>query len=111
MCDSDLVARTGRHQQRYEDGCRLIAGSLSPPLSIKFNLRYFVNLSRFYCFLLCRCCMCRPKWLVLLFDFGCLIDLFISWRVAGNDKNNTYVQNFSMIARLLFCYLLIIISY
>ncbi|KMZ68330.1 Nudix hydrolase 13 [Zostera marina] len=26
MCD--LVARTGRHQQRYEDGCRLIAGCI-----------------------------------------------------------------------------------
>ncbi|KAL9240012.1 hypothetical protein vseg_014276 [Gypsophila vaccaria] len=23
---SELVARTGRHQQRYEDGCRLVAG-------------------------------------------------------------------------------------
>lgn len=23
---SELVARTGRHQQRYESGCRLIAG-------------------------------------------------------------------------------------
>lgn len=23
---SDLVARTGRHQQRYEDGYRLVAG-------------------------------------------------------------------------------------
>jgi hypothetical protein len=33
MCD--LVARTGRHQQRYEGGCRLIAGFplLSPPPS------------------------------------------------------------------------------
>ncbi|KAJ4771906.1 hypothetical protein LUZ62_064526 [Rhynchospora pubera] len=26
MCD--LVARTGRHQQRYEDGCRLLAGCI-----------------------------------------------------------------------------------
>ncbi|OAY75487.1 Nudix hydrolase 16, mitochondrial, partial [Ananas comosus] len=26
MCD--LVARTGRHQQRYEDGCRLVAGCI-----------------------------------------------------------------------------------
>ncbi|KAM7505242.1 hypothetical protein LguiB_004146 [Lonicera macranthoides] len=25
---SELVARTGRHQQRYEDGCRLIAGCI-----------------------------------------------------------------------------------
>ncbi|GAV69412.1 NUDIX domain-containing protein [Cephalotus follicularis] len=25
---SDLVARTGRHQQRYEDGCRLVAGCI-----------------------------------------------------------------------------------
>ncbi|XP_021908598.1 nudix hydrolase 16, mitochondrial isoform X3 [Carica papaya] len=24
---SELVARTGRHQQRYQDGCRLVAGS------------------------------------------------------------------------------------
>lgn len=23
---SELVARTGRHQQRYDDGCRLVAG-------------------------------------------------------------------------------------
>lgn len=30
MCD--LVARTGRHQQRYEDGRRLVAGyGLGPP--------------------------------------------------------------------------------
>ncbi|XP_042373187.1 nudix hydrolase 16, mitochondrial-like isoform X2 [Zingiber officinale] len=26
MCD--LVARTGRHQQRYEAGCRLVAGCI-----------------------------------------------------------------------------------
>ena len=26
---SELVARTGRLQQRYEDGCRLVAGFLS----------------------------------------------------------------------------------
>lgn len=26
---SDLVARTGRHQQRYEEGYRLIAGYFS----------------------------------------------------------------------------------
>uniref|UniRef100_A0A5B7A7L8 Nudix hydrolase domain-containing protein n=1 Tax=Davidia involucrata TaxID=16924 RepID=A0A5B7A7L8_DAVIN len=25
---SELVARTGRHQQRYEDGCRLVAGCI-----------------------------------------------------------------------------------
>lgn len=25
---SELVARTGRHQQRYQDGCRLIAGCI-----------------------------------------------------------------------------------
>ncbi|KAI3865541.1 hypothetical protein MKW92_046413 [Papaver armeniacum] len=25
---SDLVARTGRHQQRYQDGCRLVAGCI-----------------------------------------------------------------------------------
>ncbi|XP_050234296.1 nudix hydrolase 16, mitochondrial [Mercurialis annua] len=25
---SDLVARTGRHQQRYESGCRLVAGCI-----------------------------------------------------------------------------------
>ncbi|KAL7259224.1 hypothetical protein ACSBR1_005173 [Camellia fascicularis] len=25
---SDLVARTGRHQQRYEDGCRLVSGCI-----------------------------------------------------------------------------------
>ncbi|KAL5732536.1 hypothetical protein ACOSQ2_032228 [Xanthoceras sorbifolium] len=25
---SDLVARTGRHQQRYKDGCRLVAGCI-----------------------------------------------------------------------------------
>ncbi|KAG9457358.1 hypothetical protein H6P81_001866 [Aristolochia fimbriata] len=25
---TDLVARTGRHQQRYEDGCRLVAGCI-----------------------------------------------------------------------------------
>ncbi|KAK3038944.1 hypothetical protein RJ639_027429 [Escallonia herrerae] len=25
---SGLVARTGRHQQRYEGGCRLVAGSI-----------------------------------------------------------------------------------
>ncbi|KAJ4720402.1 Nudix hydrolase 16, mitochondrial-like protein [Melia azedarach] len=25
---SDLVARTGRHQQRYENGCRLVAGCI-----------------------------------------------------------------------------------
>ncbi|CAN1813579.1 Nudix hydrolase 16, mitochondrial [Linum perenne] len=25
---SDLVARTGRHQQRYEGGCRLVAGCI-----------------------------------------------------------------------------------
>lgn len=31
MCD--LVARTGRHQQRYEAGCRLVAGSLLLPHS------------------------------------------------------------------------------
>lgn len=30
---SDLVARTGRHQQHYEDGYRLIAGCV--PLGIK----------------------------------------------------------------------------
>ncbi|ESR34339.1 hypothetical protein CICLE_v100059351mg, partial [Citrus x clementina] len=25
---SELVARTGRHQQRYEAGCRLVAGCI-----------------------------------------------------------------------------------
>ncbi|CAN1316126.1 Nudix hydrolase 16, mitochondrial [Linum perenne] len=25
---SELVARTGRHQQRYEGGCRLVAGCI-----------------------------------------------------------------------------------
>jgi len=30
---SELVARTGRHQQRYEDGCRLVAGYPSPSIS------------------------------------------------------------------------------
>ncbi|OAY53371.1 nudix hydrolase 16, mitochondrial isoform X1 [Manihot esculenta] len=25
---SELVARTGRHQQRYDDGCRLVAGCI-----------------------------------------------------------------------------------
>ena len=31
---SELVARTGRSQQRYKDGCRLVAGYLSIYLSI-----------------------------------------------------------------------------
>lgn len=36
MCD--IVARTGRHQQRYEAGCRLVAG--------------FVNLLYIYIYLI-----------------------------------------------------------
>lgn len=37
MCD--LVARTGRHQQRYEGGCRLIAG---------FSLSLFLSLATLF---------------------------------------------------------------
>ncbi|KAG6476188.1 hypothetical protein ZIOFF_065424 [Zingiber officinale] len=40
MCD--LVARTGRHQQRYEAGCRLVAGSLfSLLLCIPFRYKNY----------------------------------------------------------------------
>lgn len=37
MCD--LVARTGRHQQRYEAGCRLVAGYIT-----RFFLTFFLSL-------------------------------------------------------------------
>ena len=42
---SELVARTGRSQQRYKDGCRLVAGYLSIYLSIHSFLFF---LSIFY---------------------------------------------------------------
>ncbi|KAI0504354.1 hypothetical protein KFK09_015306 [Dendrobium nobile] len=35
---SDLVARTGRHQQRYEAGCRLIAGCIPFRYKISDNV-------------------------------------------------------------------------
>lgn len=38
---SDLVARTGRLQQRYNDGCRLVAG-YSPSFSFHLNTFFFV---------------------------------------------------------------------
>lgn len=38
---SELVARTGRHQQRYENGCRLIAGYDFVSLH-KWNMFFFL---------------------------------------------------------------------
>lgn len=42
---SDLVARTGRHQQRYEDGFRLVAGYISQFLLLFFSsVLYLIEL-------------------------------------------------------------------
>lgn len=44
MCD--LVARTGRHQQRYESGCRLVAGYARFLFFVPFILGYRARRSR-----------------------------------------------------------------
>lgn len=48
MCD--LVARTGRHQQRYEAGCRLVAGYLHFFESIFYIFAYV-----YVCLFVCVC--------------------------------------------------------
>ncbi|RZS21850.1 hypothetical protein BHM03_00054559 [Ensete ventricosum] len=51
---SDLVARTGRHQQRYEAGCRLVSGSLPhlPPSRVSSNItdrKYLIFYNTSWC--------------------------------------------------------------
>ncbi|KAG7029598.1 hypothetical protein SDJN02_07938 [Cucurbita argyrosperma subsp. argyrosperma] len=47
---SDLVARTGRHQQRYDAGCRLIAGLVKMRLSAMSFTFLFTTLVEIDCF-------------------------------------------------------------
>ena len=51
MCD--LVARTGRHQQRYDAGCRLVAG-----YTHRFFFFFKLKIFNFYFLSLIYACMC-----------------------------------------------------
>lgn len=77
MCD--LVARTGRHQQRYEAGCRLVAGYIPFFFHFLFHHIYIC-----ICTYLCDACMyvCSMRvlvWLTLI-DVQWLLFCFFVWK-------------------------------
>ncbi|KAM0948827.1 hypothetical protein DsansV1_C06g0063521 [Dioscorea sansibarensis] len=65
MCD--LVARTGRHQQRYQDGYRLIAGT---PCYFKFHWLELIWTLLLFFILTMILCVSYYTEIVLVCDLG-----------------------------------------